>query len=88
MKDQWTTDVSDIPEHILKDHIEVLSSNAKVKKYLVREVEFYRNNGYPIKTRPKQPWKKGTNPITGFKAEKIPHSKTKIDTRVKVIMHK
>jgi len=65
MKDKWTTDVSDIPEHILKKHIEVQDPSSRNKKYLAYEVDFYRKHGYPTRRIKPTKYKPGANLITG-----------------------
>ena len=65
MRDEWTTDVSDIPEHILKKHIEVQHSTSRNKKYLAYEVDFYRKHGYPTRRIKPTKYKSGPNLITG-----------------------
>lgn len=65
MRDEWTTDVSDIPQHVLKKHIEVQDPTSINKKYLAYEVDFYRKHGYPTRRIKPTKYKPGTNLITG-----------------------
>lgn len=71
MRDEWTTDVSDIPEHILKKHIEVQDPSSRNKKYLAYEVDFYRKHGYPTRRIKPTKYKPGTNLITGHKESSL-----------------
>lgn len=65
MRDEWTTDVDDIPEHILKKHIEVQDPSSRNKKYSAYEVDFYRKHGYPTRRIKPTKYKSGANLITG-----------------------
>ena len=71
MKDKWTTDVDDIPQHVLEKHIEVQDPTSRNKKYLAYEVDFYRKHGYPTRKRRRVKYKEGTNLITGHKESSL-----------------